>query len=220
MRKITWVVVLVLVVSACSILSPDAVADSFADYTINFLGPAGTVFPTSGTIIYDNNPKALNPFTSFVVDWDGEVFDFTAIANQYNYLSGTHTPATFNTSLPGCTGASGFQPLIVAMVACSPDAIWAAQADTGANTASFSIEFVAGGVSIPPFVDLECCTIPPPIVSARPGYDNGGGGLPLSITDPPLTPIPEPGTLVLLCAGIGLVLVLRKRKPRWPALTA
>jgi hypothetical protein len=116
----------------------------------------------------------------------------------------------FNTSLPGCSGATGFQSLIVAMAACSPDAIWAAQADTTANTASFSIEFTGGGVSIPPFVDLECCTIPPPIVSARPGYTNGGGGLPLSIVDPPVA-ISESGTGVLLCAGLALVLVMRKR---------
>jgi hypothetical protein len=210
MRKITWVAALVFAAGACSILLPSAHADAFTDYTINFLGPVGTLFPTSGTIVYDRTPHRLNPFARFVVTWDGEVFDFTAIANQYNYVAGTHTPAMFNTSLPGCTGPGGFQSLILAMVACSPDAVWAAQADTAANTASFSILFTGGGVSLPPFVDLECCTIPPPIVSARPGYTNGGGGLPLSIVDPPAV-ISESGTGVLLSAGLALLLVMRKR---------
>ena len=201
-------------------VSPRAHADTFTDYTINFLGPAGTLFPTSGTIVYDSTPGALNPFSSFTVKWDGETFDFTAIANQYNYLYGTHTPATFNTSVAGCTGASGYQSLIVAVVACSPDAIWAAQADTNANTASFSIEFTGGAYQIPYFVDLEGGTIPPPLVTARPGYDNGGGGLPLTIVDPPAG-VPEPGVGVLLSAGIGLVLVImRRRKTRRAGLSA
>ncbi|HET6929888.1 MAG TPA: hypothetical protein VFI45_06175 [Candidatus Acidoferrum sp.] len=211
MRKMTWVAGLLVAVSACTILLPGAHADAFTDYTINFLGPTGTLFPTSGTIIYDRTPKRLNPFASFVVNWDGEVFDFTAIANQYNYVPGTHTQAMFNTSLPGCSGKGGLQSLILAMVDCSADAVWAAEADTVANTASFSILFTGGGVTIPPFVDLECCTIPPPIVSARPGFTNGGGGLPLTITDPPPAVVAESGTGVLLCAGLAGLLVMRKR---------
>ena len=201
-------------------VSPRANADTFTGYTINFLGPAGTLLPTSGTIVYDSTPGALDPFSTFTVNWDGETFDFTAIANQFNYVFGTQTQALFNTSVPGCTGATGLQTLIVAMVACAPDAIWAAQADINANTADFTIAFpgVTGG--IPMFSDLECCTIPPPLVSARPGYANGGGGLPLTITDPPLTTIPEPGTAALLCVGIGIALVLGKRKARRPVLTA
>jgi len=217
MRKTLWIIALALAFSA----SPRAQADSFTDYTINFMGPAGTLFPVSGTIVYDSTPGALNPFATFTVSWDGETFDFAPIANQYNYLYGTHTPASFNTSVAGCTGTTGYQPLIVAMVSCSPDAIWAAQADTSANTASFSIQFTGGAYQIPYFVDLECCTIPPPDVSARPGYANGGGGLPLSIVDPPPAAIPEPGTGVLLSVGIVLiVLVVRRRKTRWPALSA
>src|SRR5882757_8103294 len=47
-------------------------ADTFTDYTINFLGPAGALFPTSGTIVYDSTAGALNRFSSFVVKWDGE----------------------------------------------------------------------------------------------------------------------------------------------------
>jgi len=214
MRKLFCLVAVLLATS----VSPRVHADTFTDYTINFLGPVGTLFPTSGTIVYDNTPGALNPFSSFVVNWDGETFDFAAIANQYNYVFGTQTQALFSTSVPGCTGASGFQSLIVAMVACAPDAVWAAQADTNANTASFSILFPGGTGGIPGFVDLECCTIPPPLVSARPGYDNGGGGLPLTIVDPPPTYVPEPGTAALVCAGIVLVLVMRKRKARDAAL--
>jgi hypothetical protein len=216
MKKSFWVIALLLAAS----VSPSAHADTYTNYTIAFLGPSGTLLPTSGSIVYDNTPGALNPFSSFKVSWDAEVFDYTAIANQYNYLFGTHTPALFNTSLAGCTGATGYQPLIVAMVACSPDAIWAAQADVAANTASFSIEFTGGAVHIPYFVDLECCAISPPAVSSRPGYANGGGGLPLSIADPPTIAAPEPGTFAMLFAGIGLVLVMRRRKTRRPALSA
>jgi len=216
MKKLLGCMAVLLAVT----FSPRAHADTFTDYTINFLGPVGTLLPTSGTIVYDSTPGALNPFSTFTVNWDGETFDFAAVANQYNYLAGSQTPALFNTSLPGCTGATGLQSLIVAMVACAPDAIWAAQADTAANSASFTIAFpgVTGG--IPSFVDLECCTIPPPTVTARPGYANGGGGLPLTITDPPRTIVPEPGTGALLCAGIAMVLVLGKRKARRPVLTA
>ncbi len=215
MRKLYCFMAVLLAAS----FSPPAHADTFTDYTINFLGPAGTLFPTSGTIVYDSTTGAHNPFSSFVVNWDGETFNFTAIANQYNYLFGTNTPALFNTSVPGCTGASGYQPLIVAMVACSPDAVWAAQASTPSNTASFTIAFpgVTGGIPI--FGDLECCTIPPPPVSARPGYDNGGGGLPLTIVDPPPTYVPEPGTAALVCAGLVLTLAMRKRRVRRSALT-
>jgi hypothetical protein len=219
MRKLLWIIGLLLAVIA----APRASADSFTYYTINFMGPAGTLFPTSGSIVYDNKKKAVNPFTSFTINWDGEVFDFTAAANQFNYLPGTHTLALFDISVPGCVGEkheTGFQPLIVAMVACAPDAIWAAQADVAANTASFSIQFTGGAFRIPYFVELECCTIPPPQVSARPGFDNGGGGLPLSIEDPPPPAVPEPGTGILLCAGIGLAFVLRGRKTRHPALNA
>jgi len=214
MRKLLYFMAVMFAVT----VSPRAHADTFTDYTINFLGPVGTLFPTSGTIVYDNTPGALNPFSSFTVKWDGETFDFAPIANQYNYLFGTQTPALFNTSVPGCTGASGYQSLIVAMVACAPDAIWAAEASISANTASFSIEFPGVKGGIPSFVDLECCTIPPPLVSARPGYDNGGGGLPLTIVDPPRSTIPEPGTATLVCTGIILALVMRKRRARRPAL--
>jgi hypothetical protein len=220
MRKSLGIIALLLAVSLSALLSPGVYADTFTDYTITFLGPTGTLFPTSGTIVYDSTPGAVNPFTSFSVSWDGEIFDFAAIANQYNYLAGTQTPAMFNTSVPGCTGAAGYQSLIVAMVACSPDAVWAAQADTSANTASFSILFTGGAYHIPPFVDLECCTIPPPTVSARPGYANGGGGLPLTIVDPPPSVVPEPGTAALVCTGLGLALVMRKRIARRPGLIA
>ena len=220
MRKSFWIIALVALVLAVG-AAPRAQADSFTDYTINFMGPAGTLFPVSGTIVYDNTPGALNPFATFTVSWDGETFDFAPIANQYNYLAGTQTPALFNTSVAGCTGTTGYQQLIVAMAACSSDAVWAAQADTAANSASFSIQFKGGAYQIPYFVDLECCTIPPPDVSARPGYTNGGGGLPLSIVDPPPAAIPEPGTGVLLSAGMGLlVLILRRRTTRRPALSA
>ncbi|HET7109217.1 MAG TPA: PEP-CTERM sorting domain-containing protein [Candidatus Acidoferrum sp.] len=216
MRKQLFLLAVLLAVS----ISPRAHADTFTDYTINFLGPAGTLFPTSGIIVYDNTPGALNPFSDFTVKWDGESFNFAAIANQYNYLAGSQTPALFNTSLPGCTGATGLQILIVAMVACAPDAIWAAQADTAANTASFTIAFPGVLDGIPIFADLLCCAIPPPTISARPGYDNGGGGLPLTITDPPRTTIPEPGTAALLCVGFGVAVLLGKRKVRRPVLTA
>jgi len=209
MKKCLGIFALLLAVSLTALLSPCVYADSFTDYTITFLGPAGTLLPTSGTIVYDSTPGAVNPFASFSVSWDGEVFDFASIANTYNYLAGTQTQALFNTSVPGCTG-SGYQSLILAMVACAPDAVWAAQADTAANTASFSIEFTGGAYQIPPFVDLECCTIPPPTVSARPGYTNGGGGLPLTIVDPPPSVIPEPGTAAMLCIGLGLAWLLRK----------
>jgi len=214
MRKSLWIVALLL-----AVVAPSAYADTFTNYTITFMGPAGTLFPASGSIVYDSTSGALNPFASFKVSWDGEVFDYTALANQFNYVSGTQTQALFNTSVAGCSGAAGYQALIDAMVACSPDAIWAAQADVAANTASFSIQFTGGAYRIPYFADLECCTIPLPGVSARPGYDNGGGGLPLSIQDPPSTAVPEPGTAAMMCAGIGLALVLLKRKTR-PAFLA
>jgi len=219
MKKFLGIITLLVAVSVSALLSPVVYADTFTDYTINFLGPAGTVFPTSGTIVYDSTPGALNPFAGFSVSWDGEVFDFASIANQYNYLAGTQTPAMFNTSVPGCTGA-GYQSLIVAMVACAPDAVWAAQADTAAGTAGFSILFPGVSGGIPGFVDMECCTLSPSTVSARPGYTNGGGGLPLTIVDPPPSVVPEPGTAALVFVGFGLAWLARKRLGRRAAVTA
>ncbi len=169
MRKSLWIAALLI-----AVVAPTAYADTFTNYTITFMGPAGTLFPASGSIVYDSTAGALNPFASFKVSWDGEVFDYTAIANQF---------------------------------------------DVAVNTASFSIQFTGGAYRIPYFADLECCTIPLPGVSARPGYDNGGGGLPLSIQDPLSTAVPEPGTAALMCAGIGLALLIRRRKTR-PAFLA
>src|SRR5258708_11211812 len=107
MRKTLWIIALALAFSA----SPRAQADSFTDYTINFMGPAGTLFPVSGTIVYDITPGALNPFATCTVKWDGETFDFSPISNQYNYLSLQHTPSPFYNDTTSHTGTNAYQIL-------------------------------------------------------------------------------------------------------------
>lgn len=210
MRKSLWIIFTVLFLA---IGATNAHADTYIDYTINFMGPPGTVLPTEGTIVYDLTPGVLDPFSQFTVRWDGEFFDYTPAANQFNYLYGTHDPAYFDTSSGSCAGVTGYQPLIVIMVKCT--GIWAAQADVANDTWGFSIEYHG---RFPYFVDNECCTLPEPEVSTRPGFENGGGGLPFSITPSP-TAVPEPGTGIPLLIGIGLVLMMRKRKTQRLSLT-
>jgi hypothetical protein len=207
MQKFLWIVTLLV----AGLLVPGLRADTYTDYTFNFMGPSGTLFPTAGSFIYDDTAGAINPFSDFTVNWDGESFDYTTVANQYDYLFGTHNLASyFIPPSSGCTGPSGNQSLIVVLTTCTADARWAASGDTTTNEASFSIEYNATGLAFPFFVDiLDPSSIPPVETSARPGFSGGGGGLPLSLTSSPV-PAPEPGVVGLLLLGLGILVATRK----------
>ncbi len=90
------VAVLCLVFALC-FAAPNAHADSLTDGTINFTVTSGSPTPT-GSFVFDNTTST---FTSFTVDWDGLVFDFTALANN---LSAT--------TIIGCASAGVFTFLV------------------------------------------------------------------------------------------------------------
>src|SRR5260370_1013455 len=67
------VVAVVCLVFALCFAAPNAHADSFTDGIINFTVTSGSPTPT-GSFVFDNT---TNAFTSFTVDWDGAVYDFS-----------------------------------------------------------------------------------------------------------------------------------------------
>jgi hypothetical protein len=79
-------------------------------YTMSFT-PSFGIAPSSGSFSYD--ASSLTPFAAFIVNWDGENFDFTSGANDVSGLlvSGTCNTAAnnptdfFNGINGGCAGA-------------------------------------------------------------------------------------------------------------------
>jgi hypothetical protein len=69
MRKSLWIILAVLIVA---IGAPVAYADSFTDGTITFTVSSGGP-DASGSFVIDN---ATGQFTSFLVNWNGNVYDF------------------------------------------------------------------------------------------------------------------------------------------------
>ena len=57
--------------------TPIAIADTITDGTLNFTVSTGKPTPT-GSFVFDNTTST---FMSFVVSWNGELFDFTSAAN-------------------------------------------------------------------------------------------------------------------------------------------
>jgi hypothetical protein len=71
MRKSLWIVLAVLLVA---IGAPNAHADS-TEYTLSFTLTDGTPIAMSDGTVMLNNTTGL--FTTFLVNWDGVVFDFS-----------------------------------------------------------------------------------------------------------------------------------------------
>ncbi|MFY9730537.1 MAG: PEP-CTERM sorting domain-containing protein [Candidatus Acidiferrales bacterium] len=72
MRKSLWIILAVLLVA---IGAPVSHADTSTDYTLSFILTDGSPNAASGgTVIFDNTTGL---FTTFLVNWDGVVFDFS-----------------------------------------------------------------------------------------------------------------------------------------------
>src|ERR1700731_2325351 len=77
-------------------VAPGAMADS-TSYTIHFIG--FQTLPTAGSVTYDSD--LANPFSAFLVTWNGFTFDLTSSANDPLIL-----PDGESCPLSGTTGAA------------------------------------------------------------------------------------------------------------------
>jgi PEP-CTERM motif len=89
---------------------------SFYALSFNFTGGSGDTLPT-GSFTYDSS-LVSNPFSSFVVDAGGLVFDLTSSANSFagdaslGACKSSNTPAGLFNALtaPGCEGGWDYLP--------------------------------------------------------------------------------------------------------------
>lgn len=183
MRKSFWIVLTLLLLA---FLAPNARADS---YTINFTLLAETVAPTSGAFDYD---PATNQFTDFTVVWDGLTFDLTSSANT----------ATLTGGSPSCVSAfSGPQAVLAMLTTCAASQPTTWNAGNFLLYETFDINDAGNGIQA---VDIS---------GAFPSSQNDGlAGYGGAVAAPVATPIatPEPSSLALIVAGVGLALALRK----------
>jgi hypothetical protein len=194
MRKSLWFIFVVLFVT---IGTPHAQADSVTDYKITFTctippGP-DCLSPTSGSFEYDNTK---NQFTSFQVVFDGLTFDLTVGANN---------PAGLGTA--PCTGtATGPQAALAIMTTCATDPAtnWTGVVITGDQVFFRFLNFTDNNNFIEIFDGMD-----PSLVPIGTPDNASNGTFTTSITTHIATP--EPGSDVLVLAGMGLVLVMRKR---------
>jgi hypothetical protein len=167
-----------ITILALALLAATTVCAQDQTYTFSFQGASDTLFPTQASIDYNLAPGALNPFNLFSITWDGHLFDFTQVANQFNYFPGSFAPLYFDTTNAGCDpGIVGMQPEIVILTRCTSNARWAARSIAGASI-GFSLFYQPVY-----FADGEPSDGQ---ASAEAGYDNGGGGLPFTVNMTPL----------------------------------
>ena len=84
MFKVLGIAVAALLLST-AICAPAAYADTIIDGTFDFTVPYGGPAPT-GSFVFDSTTSV---FTSFTIDWDGVVYDFTSPANIVGFATAT-----------------------------------------------------------------------------------------------------------------------------------
>lgn len=180
--------VCMLLIAALS--SPIAKADTIdmTPYAINFTG--SPTFPTAASFTYDPDTAT---FSSFVITWDGLLFDLTSSAN-FPTLSATPPPC-----IGSLTGGAATYALLSG--ACSP------------APGDFT---TAWGAHLQPDPIFEFATFDATSWIRvygfnTPQYGNDAGGGDWTIT-PSSGTAPEPDTLLMFGSGImGLASLLRRK---------
>ena len=168
---------------------PSAWASS---YTISFRLTVGTVAPTSGAFDYD----PATGFSNFFVNWDGEQFNETAVANSPQGSGcGTYNAALTFAFLEGMT------PCASQGESASTD-FWQANFSTITNMGSFEFsDGIANSLSFFTTVSDPSDNVNVPITQGK-----------WTVTEV-AAPTPEPHPAILALAGAA-ILTLRKRMIR------
>jgi hypothetical protein len=189
MRKTLWIIALVLV---AAIGAPNAHADSFTNYTINFTLSSGSPLPTTGSIVYDTT---TNQFTSFNVVWDTITFNLTSSANSPT-LSNIFVPPT------ACLGTTSAQNFLLLLSGCGTQFANTWQASVLSEGTTFVDRFTIQSL------DANRNGLGAQGFMAPVGGESGTGTL--TITQQSEV-VPEPGAGILTLIGIGSGWVMRKR---------
>jgi|SRR5580700_387239 hypothetical protein len=188
MRKSLWIVLTAFFLSMGAL---SAHADTVTNYTITFTAASG-ILPTSGSFTYDSStPK----FSNFLVVWDGLSFDLTSSAN---------TPLIFGPVPPACLGGDSNAAATFQLLTNCGDLVTGWLGKVGGSPASRIFTFVSPTESC--IFDADCISISAVTVPVGPISEAlGFGSFAVAVSTP------EPSTVALMLAGIGLLLVMRKR---------
>jgi len=166
---------------ACLVLSGVSHVCGSTLYDFDFTLQSGNVAPVSGSFLYDSSALS-NPFSNFLIVWDGNTFDFTSNANNPVFDNGA-TSACFPSLNPaGVLNALTHPGLCFPY----PSTEWQG-ADTGSNVdgSVFLISMEGDGNN-----GLSWEASDPTLVLLRDGAGTFQAGA-----------VPEPGTLATLLVG-------------------
>jgi hypothetical protein len=169
-----------------------AAADSIISYEIDFSLAAGSPAPTSGSFDYDPS-LATDPFSNFVVEWDGLTFDLTSSANDPSILN---APTCIN----GATGAAATFQLLTEC----PSDLWNWSINNFAPDFALGLDYETG----PNYLDLRTVT------STSLNLTSGAYGTLSSVTTPEA--IPESSTVIFMLIGLGLLMRNRLARDATP----
>ncbi|MFI5112061.1 MAG: PEP-CTERM sorting domain-containing protein [Terriglobales bacterium] len=198
MRKLLWVSLAVLFVAS---VAPNAHADTFTNYAVNFTLSGGSPAPSTATFVYDNTTAT---FTSADVLWNGITFNF--LLTTYGGVNNPFTLAGAN-----CIGAgTGAQATVSLLSSCQTTAgttfLWGTGAFDPSGTYAYFDAYDAAGNNI-----YEAATVSTASTNCgqNPMTDCATGAFSASTVS--TNSVPEPGAGFLTLLGIGSGWVMRKR---------
>ena len=186
----------ILVLAAAAFSLP---ASASAIYNINFGLSQGTPLPT-GSFDYDSG----SGFTNFTVNWDGQSFDFTPVANGMTLTADPPTGCGPTTS--GVQPAYAFQLMTQTAAGCNAVYAWMGVYSPMGGYATFAFILNPGGNSQSQDVLLQQDLVTPQLA-----YNNVATG---SWTAAAESSTPEPGTLGMMLLGALAVGSVRPRRRR------
>jgi hypothetical protein len=193
MRRSLWIIVPILL---AAIGAPHAHADAITDGTLHFTLSTGSLAAPTGSFVFDNT---TNQFTSFLINWNGQVFDLInafAAAND-NPNTSLYQQVYWSSVAPGpCAGATG--------------AIANFNVLSNGGTCG-PLTYVADSANSEMSVVLEGDPLDKPIGADSNGFDIPAGTSAGGFTVSEVAITPESGTVGLMLMGIGFLLVMRKR---------